>query len=110
MESAASDEPLSLTRSTLHAHISILGFDVSIPPADKSEHRDPNAELFTLLGNGQTPVPVITRHLPAFEPLLHQLDAVALKNDTFDQVGRSQVSAPPLCDCARFERSGVLLI
>ena len=113
-EQAIEHEPDVLAGSELHAHLWILGFDLSLPPSDGSEHQDQDTEFVTLLGQGNMPFPVVTRHLPAFELLLLQLNAVALTGDvpidTFDRIGHAQVSTPPLCDCARFERSGVLLI
>lgn len=111
-EQAIEHEPDVLAGSELHVHLCILGFDVSLPPSDDSEHQD--AEIVTLLDHGSLLVPVVTRDLPAFEPLVRQLIAIALTGDvpgnTHDQVGHALVSTPPPCDCARLERSGVLLI
>lgn len=113
-EQAADDAIDALAGAGLHAHLCLLGFELSLPLSDESRHEDQTAEAFLRLGPSRMNAPSIERHLAAVELLLLHGYAIAANSDvTCDWASRidhAQISTPPLCACARHERSGVLLI
>ncbi|MDC0934824.1 hypothetical protein OAS39_00965 [Pirellulales bacterium] len=106
------DYPLAAA-SVSHTHLTLFGFDFSIPPAGDSDDDHDNPLSTTFVGlSDDCPIVLVARSLDI--DLLRALlltasvgDLVASPTATF---AMPQAPSAPLCDSARFERSGVLLI
>lgn len=95
-----------------HAHLSIFGFEFSVPISDESQGKHPSQSLsFICLRDDCVVVPVVR---PVHSDLLLQALLTTEDSQTAEMdlaaPAKAQVPSPPLCDSARFERSGVLLV
>lgn len=97
----------------LHTHISLFGIDLSIPHSDDSRDDDEenHSSVFVRTHDNCANL-LVARSLD-----IDHLRTLALIATCRDAVGNPvaaltlpQVLSTPLCDSARFERSGVLLI
>lgn len=97
-----------------HLHLVLLGIELTLPdrfPEKHDRRSQPSGEVVLLRASEDLPPPQTSRSTPsnllASEPLPSSLgDAAPLQ--AISPIS-PQVASAPLCDRARFERSGVLL-
>ncbi|MEQ8846702.1 hypothetical protein [Botrimarina sp.] len=97
-----------------HSHLSLWGFDFTLPsPNEQSGGNDP-PEPLVLLGESKLATHVVFGQLGPDDVLLLLQDVAGdvcyAEGDTVTPLRRPQVDTPILCDRARFERTGVLRI
>lgn len=98
-----------------HGHFSLLGFEFSTPASDGSDsNNELGAGLFALLSSGKSAASLLAGHLTPEGSIYLLRDAPALscavEAEAESLSENPQLEAPPLCDRARFERTGVLRI
>ena len=114
--SAERDDDGNVTHLTTgpipHAHVSLFGFMFSLPSSDKSGPNEDEPDELAALDDDPAIVPI--NHLVRCDDV-RPGSPLSCPGDTIVQIPATktlcaQVPTPPLCDRARFERSGVLLI
>ncbi len=106
------DGDLTPTR-VLHTHLSLFGLVFSIPDSEDTHDADEVSQSSSFLRlNDQRNVLLVDRYLDM--EFLRTLTLAATFGDAVANhvavLTSSQVASTPLCDSARFERTGVLLI
>jgi hypothetical protein len=96
-----------------HAHFSFFGFELSIPDSDDSRQHDDDPRSMTFVSLGDDCEVVVSARYADIE-LLRTLSLTAYNSDVAAtptaEPSTPQVLSKCLCDSARFERCGVLLI
>jgi hypothetical protein len=110
------DGDCALARATSHAHVNLLGFHITLPVSDRDGDRESEqSSEFTHFVIAHTVMPVSASQSTVEEVLSQWTNcASALDDDSVDNrpkwEGQTSASSIPLCDSARRERSGVLVI
>ena len=98
--------------SIFHTHLNLFGFDFSVPASDNPHDDDESRSSMWICLVDDSAVVLTARTID-----IDLLRTLSLKPSADDVTGSAaatfttpQVPTAPLCDSARFERSGVLLI